>query len=104
MEVLDREILPELLKLKYEAIEDAIAILGNGDQIAKTFMDFQRHLYAVLSAGSGRVGSSIISHSCPALWLAETAVRTVKYKQRLMPLMCEWEATQFEMIAEKLSV
>ena len=50
VEVLDREILPELLKLKYEAIEDAIAILGNGDQIAKTFMDFQRHLYAVLSA------------------------------------------------------
>ena len=35
VEVLDRELLPELLKLKYEAIEDAIAILGSGEVIAK---------------------------------------------------------------------
>ncbi|MDB4786766.1 DEAD/DEAH box helicase family protein [Planctomycetaceae bacterium] len=49
-EVLDREMLPELLKLKYEAIEDAIAILGNADEIAKTFIDFQKHLYAALTA------------------------------------------------------
>ena len=49
VEVLDRELLPELLKLKYEAIEDAIAILGNGEVIAKTFTDFQKFLYAALS-------------------------------------------------------
>ena len=49
VEVLDRELLPELLKLKYEAIEDAIAILGSGEVIAKTFTDFQKFLYAALS-------------------------------------------------------
>lgn len=48
-EVLDREILPELLKLKYEAIEDAIAVFGNADAITKTFTEFQRHLYSALA-------------------------------------------------------
>ncbi len=50
VEVLDRELLPELLKLKYEAIEDAMAILGDGAVIAKTFTEFQKHLYSALSA------------------------------------------------------
>ena len=50
VEVLDREILPELLKLKYEAIEDAMAILGSGDVIAKTFIEFQKYLYESLAA------------------------------------------------------
>ena len=49
VEVLDRELLPELLKLKYEAIEDAVALLGSADQIAQTFTKFQRHLYSALS-------------------------------------------------------
>lgn len=49
-EVLDRELLPELLKLKYEAIEDALSVLGNAETISKTFTEFQRHLYSVLSA------------------------------------------------------
>lgn len=50
VEVLDRELLPELLKLKYEAIEDAMAILGDGAVIAKTFTEFQKYLYSALSA------------------------------------------------------
>ena len=48
-EVLDREILPELIKLKYEAIEDAIAVFGNADVITKTFTEFQYHLYSALA-------------------------------------------------------
>jgi len=50
VEVLDRELLPELLKLKYEAIEDAIAVFGNADVIKKTFTEFQRHLYSALAS------------------------------------------------------
>ena len=49
LEVLDRELLPELLKLKYEAIPDAIAILGSGEVIQQTFRDFQKYLYSALS-------------------------------------------------------
>ena len=50
VEVLDREILPELLKLKNEAIEDTILVLGSSDVIAKTFIEFQKHLYEPLAA------------------------------------------------------
>lgn len=50
VEVLDRELLPELLKLKYEAIPDAVAILGSADVIQQTFKDFQKHLYLALTA------------------------------------------------------
>ena len=50
VKVLDREILPELFKLKYEAIEDAISVLGSGDVIAKTFIEFQKCLYESLAA------------------------------------------------------
>lgn len=49
-EVLDREVLPELLKLKYEAIEDALAVLGSADSITSTFVDFQKSLYAALAS------------------------------------------------------
>lgn len=50
VEVLDRDVLPELLKLKYEAIEDAKAILGDLAVITKTFTEFQKYLYSALSA------------------------------------------------------
>ena len=50
VEVLDRELLPELLKLKYEALEDAIEILGSDEVITKTFTEFQKYLYSALSA------------------------------------------------------
>ena len=49
-EVLDCEVLPELLKLKYDAIQDAIAALGGTDNINSAFIDFQKYLYSVLSA------------------------------------------------------
>ena len=45
VEVLDREWLSELLRLKYGEIEDAVAVLGNVQDIANTFTDFQRYLY-----------------------------------------------------------
>ena len=50
VEVLDRELLPELLKLKYEAINDAISVLGSSDAISSTFTGFQKHLYDALTA------------------------------------------------------
>jgi type I restriction enzyme R subunit len=46
VEVLDRGLLPELLKLKY----DAIAELGSAEAITQTFTDFQKYLYSALSA------------------------------------------------------
>ncbi|QDU13601.1 Type-1 restriction enzyme R protein [Gimesia maris] len=49
-EALDQEVLPELLKLKYEAIQDAITAMGGADNITSTFIDFQKYLYSVLSA------------------------------------------------------
>ena len=49
-EALDQEVLPELLKLKYEAIQDAITAMGGADYITSTFIDFQKYLYSVLSA------------------------------------------------------
>ncbi|QEG40438.1 EcoAI/FtnUII family type I restriction enzme subunit R [Roseimaritima ulvae] len=49
-DVLDREILPELLKLKYDAIEDALTVLGSADEVTNTFISFQKLLYTALSA------------------------------------------------------
>lgn len=49
-EALDQEVLPELLKLKYEAIQDAITAMGGADNITSTFIDFQKYLYSALSA------------------------------------------------------
>ena len=42
---LDQEKLPHLLRLKYHALPDAVAILGSTDKILSTFIGFQRHLY-----------------------------------------------------------
>lgn len=42
---LDQEKLPELLKLKYQALEDAQLILGTVDKIRKIFLGFQKFLY-----------------------------------------------------------
>ncbi len=46
VEELDQEKLPSLLELKYNAISDAAEILGGVENIRKTFIDFQQHLYA----------------------------------------------------------
>jgi type I restriction enzyme R subunit len=42
---LDQEKLPELLKLKYLALEDAKQILGTIDSIRNMFINFQQYLY-----------------------------------------------------------
>ncbi len=48
VEELGEEKLPQLLNLKYNAISDAINILGDVDLIRSTFFDFQKHLYSKL--------------------------------------------------------
>lgn len=45
VEELDREKLPELLTLKYHALDDAIKTLGSVETISATFIDFQKYLY-----------------------------------------------------------
>jgi len=45
VEELDQEKLPELLTLKYHALTDAAEILGGGENIRTTFIDFQKYLY-----------------------------------------------------------
>ncbi len=50
VEELDQEKLPELLTLKYQALEDALKILGSTEKARRTFIGFQKHLYA--KAGS----------------------------------------------------
>jgi type I restriction enzyme R subunit len=46
VEELDQEKLPGLLKLKYQALEDAIKMLGSVEKARNTFIGFQKHLYA----------------------------------------------------------
>ena len=46
VEELDQGKLAPLLKLKYHAIQDAVAELGRPDEIGKVFSGFQRYLYA----------------------------------------------------------
>jgi hypothetical protein len=46
VEELDQEKLPELLELKYQALEDAKDNLGSVENIRDTFIGFQKHLYA----------------------------------------------------------
>ena len=46
VEELDQDKLPELLKLKYQALDDAMKILGSSEGIRTTFIGFQKHLYA----------------------------------------------------------
>jgi type I restriction enzyme, R subunit len=45
VEELDQENLPELLKLKYSALDDAINLLGTIQSIRNMFIGFQQHLY-----------------------------------------------------------
>jgi len=45
VEELDQENLPDLLALKYHAIDDATVILGGVQNIRTTFIDFQKYLY-----------------------------------------------------------
>jgi type I restriction enzyme, R subunit len=42
---LDQDKLPDLLRLRYRDIPDAVAILGNIPQIRDLFVGFQKHLY-----------------------------------------------------------
>ncbi|MBA4419613.1 MAG: restriction endonuclease subunit R [Anaerolinea sp.] len=46
VEELAQEKLPDLLKLKYQALTDATEILGNVESIKAMFVGFQKHLYA----------------------------------------------------------
>jgi len=45
VEILSQNMLPELLKLKYGEIADAVTALGGNDVIKTSFIEFQRHLY-----------------------------------------------------------
>ena len=45
VEELDEEKLPDLLALKYHAIQDASEMLGGVENIRTTFFDFQKYLY-----------------------------------------------------------
>jgi type I restriction enzyme R subunit len=47
VEELDQEKLPDLLTLKYQALDDALKILGGVEAARDTFIGFQKHLYAV---------------------------------------------------------
>ena len=49
IEELDQEKLPDLLKIKYFAINDATELLGGVNKIRETFIGFQKHLFAVFS-------------------------------------------------------
>jgi type I restriction enzyme, R subunit len=46
VEELDQQKLTPLLRLKYGAIQDAVADLGQPEEIGKTFAGFQKYLYA----------------------------------------------------------
>ncbi len=45
IEELDQDKLPDLLKIKYYAIKDAVNSLGGVNKIKDTFINFQKHLY-----------------------------------------------------------
>ncbi len=51
VEELDQEKLPELLKLKYFALDDAIKLLGTIESIRNMFIGFQQHLYELGMVG-----------------------------------------------------
>ncbi|MBU0459557.1 MAG: DEAD/DEAH box helicase family protein [Nanoarchaeota archaeon] len=46
IEELDQEKLPALLKIKYQAINDATDVLGGVEKIRSMFIGFQKHLFA----------------------------------------------------------
>jgi len=50
VEELDEDKLPELLELKYEALEDAKTTLGSVKDIRNIFIGFQKHLYEAAPA------------------------------------------------------
>ena len=50
VEVLSTDVLPELLEIKYEALNDATLRLGGVDLIRSTFIEFQKFLYQQLAA------------------------------------------------------
>ena len=45
VEELDDERLPDLIKLKYEALQDGVEALGGVDEARKAFIGFQKFLY-----------------------------------------------------------
>lgn len=47
VEELDDIRLPDLIRLKYDALQDGMAALGGPEAARQAFVDFQRHLYAV---------------------------------------------------------
>ncbi len=49
IEELDQEKLPDLLKIKYFAINDATKLLGGVNKIRDTFINFQKYLFAAVS-------------------------------------------------------
>ncbi|MBU4245770.1 DEAD/DEAH box helicase family protein [archaeon] len=49
IEELDQDKLPDLLKIKYFAINDATELLGGVTKIRATFINFQKHLFATAS-------------------------------------------------------
>jgi len=51
VEELDQEKLPQLLTLKYQALDDAQKILGTVEKIRNMFVGFQRHLYEQQAVG-----------------------------------------------------
>ena len=42
---LDADKLSPLLRLKYQALDDAFAEVGKPDQVRRVFVGFQQHLY-----------------------------------------------------------
>ena len=49
IEELSQDKLPILLKIKYQEINDATVLFGSVDKIKETFINFQKHLFAVSS-------------------------------------------------------
>ncbi len=45
IEALDRDVLPDLLELKYETITDAQQVLGEISRIRRLFIELQKFLY-----------------------------------------------------------
>ena len=45
VEELDDMKLPDLLKLRYAALQDGVKALGGSDQARQVFIDFQKYLY-----------------------------------------------------------
>ena len=47
VEELDADKIPDLIKLKYEALQDGLEALGGSEKARETFIDFQKYLYQV---------------------------------------------------------